>query len=300
MRPFPASVLFLRLRGFGEDLPSEQTRRRERLAATVKAALAPWDSDSRIVLEAPDGLAIVGDVEPASALESARLAAGPGGDPKIGIGLHHGPVCAVREDGQTRVVGDGIETAAALAGFSASHPIVASQSFRAALALRSPRQAEELQPAGEQVDERLRAHPLYVFDPDPARQQATRRNALALSGILVLLGAGWAARVARERYEEARRPAVIVLDIKPSGELFVDGEAKGSTPPLVRLSLPPGPHSIEVRSGRSRPLQVQLKLQPGEEVQLKHAFAPAPARWPRPQAQPQKEQPGLLERFRFW
>jgi hypothetical protein len=299
MRPFPASVLFLRLRGFGEDLPSEQKRRRERLAAIAKAALAPWDSERRIVLEAPDGLAIVGEVEPAAALESAKLAVGQGGDGKVGIGLHHGPVCAIRDDGQTRVVGDGIETAAALAGFGTSHPIVASQSFRAALALRSPRQAEELRAAGEQVDERLRSHPLYVFDPGPARQQATRRNVLALSGILVLLGAGWAARVTRERYEEARRPAVIVLDIRPSGELFVDGEAKGSTPPLVRLSLPPGPHTIEVRSGRARPLQMQVTLQPGEEMQLKHVFA-APPTPRRPRPQPQKEQPGLLERFKFW
>jgi hypothetical protein len=297
--PVPASVLFLRLRGLGEDLPSEQKGRRERLAATVKAALIPWDSERRVVLEGPDGLAIVGEVEPAAALESARIAAGHGGGGRVGIGLHYGPVCAIRRDGHTHIVGDGIETAAALAGFGAGHPIVASQSFRAALALRSPRQAEELRPAGEQVDERLRSHSLYVFDPDPARQQATRRNVVALSGILVLLGTGWAARVTRERYEEARRPAVIVLDIKPSGELFVDGEAKGSTPPLVRLSLPAGPHMIEVRSGRARPLQMQVTLQPGEQMQLKHVFAAPPApRRPRPQ--PQKEQPGLLERFRFW
>jgi len=294
----PASVLFLRLRGFGEDLPSEQNRRRERLAATVKAVLAAWDSERRVVLEAPDGLAIVGAVEPGAALAGARIAAGQGGDGKLGIGLHHGPVCAVRASGgEMRVMGDGIETAAALAGFSTPHPIVASQSFRTALALRSPRQAEELRPAGEQVDERLRSHALYVFDPDPIRRQATRRNVLALSGILLLLGAGWAGRVWRERYEEARRPAVILLDIKPAGELFVDGEPRGTTPPLVRLSLPAGPHTIEVRSGRFRPLQLQVTLKPGEEMQLRHVFAAPPApRRPRPQ----KEQPGLLDRFKFW
>jgi hypothetical protein len=92
---------------------------------------------------------------------------------------------------------------------------------------------------------------------------------------------------------------VLYLDIKPAGELFVDGEAKGSTPPLVRLSLPPGPHTIEVRSGRARPLQTQVTLQPGEEMQLKHVFV-APPSPRRPRAQPQKEQPGLLDRFKFW
>ena len=142
MEPVPASVLFLRLHGFAQDLPSEQKRRGERLAAVVKAALAPWDSERRIVLEAPDGLAVVGEVEPAAALEGARLVAGQGGpNDRLGIGLHHGPVCGVRSNGQTRVVGDGIETAAALAGFTTGHAIVASESFRTALALRSPRQA---------------------------------------------------------------------------------------------------------------------------------------------------------------
>jgi hypothetical protein len=297
MRPRPASVLFLRLHGLAQDLPSEQARRRDRLAATLKAALASWDSERRLVLEAPDGLAVLGEGEPLAALHSAQLAVQQGEDGKVGIGLHHGPVCAIGAEGQTRVVGDGIETARALAGFAAGSPIVASQAFRATLALRSPRQAETLRPAGEQVDERLRSHALYVFDPAPARQQAARRNVLALSGILLLLGAAWAARIARGRYEEARRPAVIVLDIKPAGELFVDGEAKGTTPPLVRLSLPPGPHAIEVRSGRARPLQLQVTLKPGEEMQLKHVFAVPPAqRRPRPQ----KEQPGLLDRFRFW
>jgi len=295
--PVPASVLFLRMRGFGEDLPSEQLGRREQLAATVEAALAPWDAQRRIVLEASDGLAIVGEVDPAVALASARLAAQHAGDARLGLGLHFGPVCAVPDQGDpVRVVGDGIETAAALAGFDSALPIVASQAFREALALRAPRQAEELRAAGEQVDERLRSHALFVHDPAPARQQAARRTVVALGGLLVLVGAGWAARIARERYEEARRPAAILLDVRPAGEVFVDGEPKGTAPPLVRLTVPPGPHTIEVRNGRSKPLQMQVHLQPGEEMHLKHVFAAPPpaARRARP------KEPGVLDRFKFW
>jgi len=293
--PVPASVLFLRMRGFADDLPSTQKSRRERLAAVVKALLAAWDNEHRVVLDAPDGVAIVGEVEPAKALAGAQLVAEQGADANLGIGLHHGPVRAL-QDG-SRVVGDGIDTAAVLAGFAASQPIVASQAFREALALRAPRLAEDLEPAGEQVDERLRPHALYVFDPQPARHRAVRRKVVAGAGVMVLIGAGWAGRVLRERYEEARRPAVILLDVRPFGEVFVDGDAKGSSPPLVRLSLPAGPHTIEVRNGRLRPLHMQVLLQPGEEMQLKHVFAAAPpaARRARP-----KEQPGLLDRFKFW
>ena len=57
--PVPASVLFLRLRGFADDLPSTQKTRRERLAAAVQALLPAWEGDRRVVLEAPDGLALV-------------------------------------------------------------------------------------------------------------------------------------------------------------------------------------------------------------------------------------------------
>jgi hypothetical protein len=292
--PVPASVLFLRMRGFADELPSTQTTRRERLAAAVEALLSAWDGERRVVLEAPDGLAIVGEVEPAAALASAELAA-RAADAQLGIALHHGPVRALQDGAGARVMGDGIETAAALAGFTASRPIVASQAFREALALHAPRLADQLQPAGEQVDERLRPHALYVFDPEPARRRTVRRNLLAAGGVIALLGAGWAGRVGREHYAQAHRPAVIVLDIRPAGEVFVDGDPKGTAPPLMRLSLPAGPHTIEVRNGRFKPMLMEVQLQPGEELQLQHVFtAPPPARRGR------AKEPSLLERFKFW
>jgi hypothetical protein len=79
--------------------------------------------------------------------------------------------------------------------------------------------------------------------------------------------------------------------------VFVDAMPREARRPWCGLSLPAGPHVIEVRNGRLRPLHMQVLLQPGEEMQLKHVFtAPAqPARRARP-----KEQPGVLDRFKFW
>ena len=293
----PASVLFLRMHAFAEAEASEQASRREQLAAIVRAALPAWDGRQRVVLESADGLAVVGPVAPEVALKAAQVAAEHGADGTLGIALHHGPVRAVIDEGGTRVVGDGIETASALAGFPTPHAVVASQSFRDALAARAPREAENLQPFGEQVDDRLRPHALYVFDPEPAQRRLQRRTLFGALGLLGLLGAGYAARLARESYEAARRPAVIRLDIKPWGEVFVDGEPKGTSPPLVTLSVPPGPHTIEVRNGRFKPLRMEVMLQPGEEMELKHVFAAPPPRRARPQQQ--KEQ-SVLERFKFW
>jgi hypothetical protein len=184
--------------------------------------------------------------------------------------------------------------------------VVASQSFREALAAHSPKDAEALRSAGEVLDERLRSHALFVFDPLPARRRAVRRAILGLMGIALVLAGGLAGRQARERYEEAHRPATLVLDIKPVGEVFVDGEAKGSAPPLVRLSLPPGPHAIEVRNGKLPPLKTEVQLQPGEEMQLKHVFQPPPppVRKPRPAA-PHQPTPGekldrMIDKYKFW
>jgi hypothetical protein len=51
-----------------------------------------------------------------------------------------------------------------------------------------------------------------------------------------------------------------------------------------------------VRNGRLRPVRLQMHLQPGEELQLKHVFVAPPPPAP---ARPRKE-PGWLERFKFW
>ncbi|MBC5786244.1 hypothetical protein H8N03_25125 [Ramlibacter sp. USB13] len=305
--PIPASVLFLRMRGWGDELPSAQSRRRTQLAATLRAALAAWAEDRRVVLEAPDGLAVVGEGDPALALRAARLAAQHTKDPGLGIGLHHGPVLATGESlGEARVQGDGVETAAALAGFAGEHPVLASQSFREALAQRWPQEAEMLRAAGDFVDERLRSHALFVFDPLPARRRAVRRTIVGSLGVALLLTAGLAGRQAREYYEEQHRPALLVLDIKPAGEVFVDGEARGNAPPLVRISLPPGPHVIEVRNGKLPPMKTEVQLKPGELMELKHVFPPPapPARKARPVA-PRQNTPGekldkWIDKYKWW
>jgi hypothetical protein len=290
-----ASVLSLRMRGFADD-PARQAGARETLLAAARKALAGWDPAHRVVLEAPDGLAFVGLVPPSVALRAAGIVSREATGASLGIGLHHGVVEVVEEGGQARVSGEGVETAAALAGFTTTDAVVASQAFREALAARSRRDADDLRPAGDMVDEQLRKHPVFVFDAAAARDRTLRRRLLAGGGLVLLLGAGAAARIARERYEAARRPAVIHFDVQPSGEVFIDGRREGATPPMLELKVPPGPHSIEVRSGRFPPLRLEVQLQPGEQLQLRHVFAaPPPPRRPRVREQ---ERPSVIEQLK--
>jgi hypothetical protein len=155
-----------------------------------------------------------------------------------------------------------------------------------------------MRPAGELADGHGRTHRLFTFDPGALGAQRRRRRLLGGLGLVGILGLGVAARLVRQHLEEARRPAVLVLDIRPSGDVFVDGELKGTAPPLTRLALAPGPHSIEIRSGRARPLKTDVNLQPGEELQLTHTFVVAPPVATRRKARPAP--PTLLDRLKFW
>lgn len=292
-----ASVLSLRMRGVGAD-PAQRDGRRVQLLAAAKKAVLAWDPGRRVVLESPDGLAFVGDVPPSVALDAASIAAREAAGASLGIGLHHGRVEIVNEGDTPRLRGEGLEMAAALAGCSDARSIITSQSFREALVASAPRDAADLRPAGEIVDDHLRKHSIFLFDAEAARDRSVRRTVLAAGGLVLLLGAGLAVRTTREYYEAARRPGTIHLDIKPSGEVFVDGQSMGTTPPVLDLKLPPGPHSIEVRSGRFQPLRLEVQLQPGEEMQLRHVFAaPTAPRRARPKEVPQ-EQPGFVDRVR--
>lgn len=294
--PVVASVLFLRRRGSAEE-PAPQTEWQEQLLATARKALAGWDPRRRVVLESPDGLAFVGDVPPSVALQAAAIVAHGGIDGSLGVGLHHGPLQVVPDDDGLRVRGEALEMAAALAALGATHAVVVSQPFRDALAESSPQEAQDLRPAGDMVDDQLRKHPIFVFDTDAVRGRSARRKALLAGGLVLLLGAGGAVRIVRERRKAARRPAVIQLDVKPSGAVYIDGQLKGTTPPMLDVQVPPGAHAIEVRSGRFPPLRLDVRLEPGEQMQLTHEFAApsAPARRTRPK---DAELPDLLEQLK--
>jgi hypothetical protein len=250
-----ASILFLRWQQ-GDTLSLDAL-----LVQRLNAALRGWDAAQRLVLQAPGGLVVAGPVPPTVAMAAARRIADDKELPALRAGLHVGDL-RITEDRavQARVAGVALHAAAAAAEGSGKDRVGVTPAFRAALAAQGDRR---------------------------------RRSLLAATGLVVLLGAGFAAREAREQYE-LRRPGAIMLDVRPWGDVFVDGEPKGRTPPLVRVSVPPGLHVIEVRNGRFKPVRMEMHVQPGEELQLKHVFtAPPPQR-------PARKEPGVLDRFKFW
>lgn len=70
----------------------------------------------------------------------------------------------------------------------------------------------------------------------------------------------------------AAKPATLTLAIAPWGEVYVDRERKGISPPLTRLQLPAGQHRIEIRNAGAAPLVREVTLSEGETLRLKHKF----------------------------
>ncbi len=70
----------------------------------------------------------------------------------------------------------------------------------------------------------------------------------------------------------ASAKATLSLAITPWGEVFVDGKMAGISPPLTRLELPPGAHTIEIRNGTFASHRVKVNLAADQDMKIKHKF----------------------------
>jgi len=68
------------------------------------------------------------------------------------------------------------------------------------------------------------------------------------------------------------KPATVTLSVAPWGEVFVNNQSRGISPPLTRLELPPGRVRIEIRNSGAPALVKELNLDAGKTVRLKHKF----------------------------
>jgi serine/threonine-protein kinase len=64
----------------------------------------------------------------------------------------------------------------------------------------------------------------------------------------------------------------VTFAISPWGEVVVDGESRGTTPPLTELLIRAGEHRIEIRNGSSVPYSERLSLAAGTTHRIKHRF----------------------------
>lgn len=278
--PTLASVIVLKIQSFSSRAVAEQTQLKARMEALVTLVIEPLPADGRIVLDLPDGLAVVVLDNPRDALELAERAQAAAAALPIGIGGNHGPVTpatdALRGGGLT---GDGLATGMILAGAAQPGRFLLSRAFYEALRAVAPSRAQALGAAGVFTDRNVRTHELFALDPQAAPARRRRLMAAGTLAVIGILGLGFAARSVVQALLVVP-PAIVKFAIKPGGEIYVDGILKGNTPPLTSLELKPGPHSIEVRNTTFPPLRLEINLASAEETTIKHTFERprAPAR----------------------
>jgi hypothetical protein len=278
--PSLASVIFARITEFVRRPVAEQARLRAQLEAALAVSLDEFPAHSRIVLDAPDGVAVVVLDNPAGALDIAQrcMRVTTAGVP-VAIAINHGAVrSASDEEGLPGLTGDAIGTAAAIAHFAGAGRLIVSRAFRDALAASAPHQAVSLRPAGVFTDANVRTH--EVLSPDPS-VPGRRRMVLAAIGAIAMIGFATAAVVLREDIRQqvyAGRPGMLAFDVFPDGDILVDGIPRGKSPPLAQLRLDPGRHVVEVRKKGFPPYRYDVELRPGRVTSIAMAFTPGDQR----------------------
>jgi hypothetical protein len=273
--PVYANVAFVRLPGFDTLSVVEQASLKEKLEGRVRNVLAALPAAERVVLDADDGLALVLFGDPAQALRLAEAINADSFDPAVQAGLNYGPLALTARGSDARVFGDGLAAAAAAARFADPGKLLLTRDFARSLEHHHPERAAALATAGDFTDTRVRLHSFYT--PDPRRAAMHRRKMLAYGagGVAAILLLGVAGRELIPVLFPPP-PAVLRFQVKPRGEVFVDGVSKGRAPPLQELEIAPGRHLIQIRSPGLPQYEAALDLKPGERRLIAHTFTRPP------------------------
>ncbi len=65
---------------------------------------------------------------------------------------------------------------------------------------------------------------------------------------------------------------VLKLEIKPRGKIVIDDIAKGFSPPLDKIKLAVGTHTIEISNGQATPFKRTIEIKRDETVTVSHTF----------------------------
>ena len=82
-----------------------------------------------------------------------------------------------------------------------------------------------------------------------------------------------AKRIAKIPEPQPVGTAKLIIAVSPGGDLYIDGEHHGATPPIRTLDLEPGMHRIEIRSGSRKPYLTYVTVKAGEERRIRHDFS---------------------------
>lgn len=113
--------------------------------------------------------------------------------------------------------------------------------------------------------------PLASADIPPAEWQTGYPNAAEGAAAAALAGqAATSAEPAKSAPPPA--PVRVSINVRPWGEIVVNGVSRGVTPPLKTLRLPPGKYAVTIRNSAQPPYRTTLEVKPGKPAMITHVF----------------------------
>lgn len=185
-RSMIATVLFFDVVGYTKQSVSKQIELKNQFNKLVSEFIRDIDETQRIILDTGDGAAIGFLQHPEDAIEVAlkfRNAVTANKhrdypDLMVRIGIHLGPVNVVKDmNGQSNMVGDGINDAQRIMSFASSDRIYISRSYYDVVSRLSAEYAKLFQYRGVKNDKHGRQHQVYeaaadeAVNPEPAAEQ---------------------------------------------------------------------------------------------------------------------------------
>ncbi|MGE3126738.1 MAG: adenylate/guanylate cyclase domain-containing protein [Fimbriimonadaceae bacterium] len=167
-RTLLCSVLFSDIVSFSERSVTGQTEIKEAFNTIVKAALARVPEIDRLALDTGDGIAVCFFGDPEDALLAAIELSDQfrREDFQVRIGLNLGPVRVVPDvEGRVNVIGDGINVAQRIMGFSSPTQLYCTRSFYEVVSRLSDDYARLFEYVGVRRDKHVREHDLYEVRP---------------------------------------------------------------------------------------------------------------------------------------
>ena len=175
-RTFICTVVFADLVGHTRRTVEAQKALKDRFTATVSQAVAEIPEGERIIVDSGDGAALAFPVDPENALYVALELRQVFGE-CLRVGINLGPLQVVKDvNGHQGVVGDAINAANRVMGFAQPGQVVASRSFKDALAFLAPEYGRLFAFAGTHLDKHVREHEVYLAGDVPEAHERARAS----------------------------------------------------------------------------------------------------------------------------
>jgi hypothetical protein len=166
-RTLVTSVLFLDIVGYSKKSVADQMSVKQSFNDTLAKSLAPMPTADRVILDTGDGAAVTFLGNPEDALFSA-LVLQNSTDLPVRMGINLGPVRLVRDlNGQTNILGDGINVGQRVMSFADPGQLLVSRSFFEVVSRLSDLYAGLFTHVGERKDKHVRAHEVYGVNLAP-------------------------------------------------------------------------------------------------------------------------------------